>query len=1355
MDMRSKFLASTLAIGLGFAVPVMSAIGFPEVAIAQTVNDRKVEADRLLKEGDTQREAGKNDIALPLLKKALKIYQEMRDRAGEGQVLKSLGIVYLGLKQYEKASGLFQQSLSIARAIKNQDLEARLLNNLGLVYVELQKLDEAISAYQKSLTISRSSQNWAMVEMTTVNLGGLYVKSQKYSETIDIYQQAELLFREAKDTSKEARAIALIGDAYFLQEQYGLAIKFYQKSKPLAREAKDKFREQSVVNAIGNAYLEQKKYEQAIESFQEGLVIARETKNQESEAQILNNLGKAYQKLNKPEEAITSFTQSLSIFGEFYLSQKQYKKALTAYERLLTFSRSIKNENLEATILSAIAVVYGDNSLGDYHKSIDYYQQALKIAEKTQNKALQTTALLDLAEKSSILVSSPSEYQEIIDYAQRGLTLAQSEKNLDGEARALVILGYTYNTLKDYKKGVEYFQKSISIAREAKEYWREVAVLNDLALAYINYLDDYSTGLKVVQQALGRARETKNRGQETYALTILGSAYFTKGEYKKAIEFSQQALSIAREIKDRSQEAMALALLGQSQSIISNSRQDYKKAIDLLEEGLIISREIKDKTREAFILDQLPSIYSNLMEYPKAIELASSNLAIAKDQKNSSRELTALGTLIGVYEDLGDVQKTTELLTQGLVIAQRDKNRPMEGALLLFSSIISFKQNDSKKCIEFAKKSLTILKENQNPVLEAYALTVLGIAYSKVGESQKAIDLSRQSFKLLKKHDAKGDEVAFLTFTGEIYRQAGQRENAITAYRQAIAANAKSEIPSRVAIAQAGLARIYRDLKMPLTAITYYKQSLNGIEQVRQNIKGLPKELQNSFLQGIATIDRTKPADIYRNLADLLIEQGRIAEAQQVLELLKIQDLNDFTKTTRAAIPRTDLGFTPTEQSIQTKHNQIIAFGITLDKCRNEDCTTLQQQEVEYDRLRNTFLQFIQNLEAETKKNEETGIAIRTSDFTKSADKLANRPNTALIYPLVLKDKVRLLWMTQGKVSGSATCNLPKKQLNEHVTAFRTLISQSSSDLRTLKAEGKALYDCLIKPLAPAFAANRITNLIFIPDLNTSYIPLAALHDGTDYLAKTYTISNALSAELTNADDRLPAPSATNILGLGLTDAFPNYNALPNVQLELDSIIQTLPAQGIYPGTTFLNGQFTRETLTGKNQKNLRDRKIIHIATHGEFLPTDPKSSYLLLGNGEKFPIYQIQDLDALRNNTHLVVLSACKTGVMGTDSNGIEIGGINSYFLRDRAKAVLASLWNVDDGSTSLLMQNFYLNLSTGMSKPEALRQAQLNLLNQTITPKTASERGFRIYRPPGSTAPDFAHPYFWAAFTLTGNPN
>ena len=112
--MRSKFLASTLAIALGLATLVVSAIVFPGVVMAQTVEEKKKEADRPLQQGIQQYQVSQFEAALQSWQQSLKLYRELKDRLGEGAALWNLGVAYDSLGNYPKAIDYHEQRLAIA-----------------------------------------------------------------------------------------------------------------------------------------------------------------------------------------------------------------------------------------------------------------------------------------------------------------------------------------------------------------------------------------------------------------------------------------------------------------------------------------------------------------------------------------------------------------------------------------------------------------------------------------------------------------------------------------------------------------------------------------------------------------------------------------------------------------------------------------------------------------------------------------------------------------------------------------------------------------------------------------------------------------------------------------------------------------------------------------------------------------------------------------------------------------------------------------------------------------------------------------------------------------------------------------
>jgi len=972
------------------------------------------------------------------------------------------------------------------------------------------------------------------------------------------------------------------------------------------------------------------------------------------------------------------------------------------------------------------------------------------------------TAAADRLLQSGQQALTQQQFSLALKHLQAALTLYRQQRNQVGEGKALEGLGDVYYTQQDYRTAIEFYQKALMIWQKTSDRQHEAITLDILGLSHL-YLGELQNALAYFNQALpvwrvvGDSPEARQRQREGEANTLnnIGLVYDTLGQKQTALAYYNQALPILRAVGDREGEANTLNNIGRVYDDLGEKQtalEAYNQALSIWRtEGNSSEENLHLRKGEANTLNNIGLVYDTLGEKKTALDYYNQALVIWQEVRDRRGEANTLSNIGAVYNALGERQTALKYYNQALPILRAVGDRAGEAITLNNIGLVYDALNEKQIALKYYNQAMSILRLVGDRAGEATTLSNIGAVYDALGEKQIALKYYNQALPILGAVDDRAGKARVLNNIGRVYDALGEKQRALDYYNQAL--------PIWYAVGhREGAARTLNNMgiaiaaqNQPELAIVFYKQSVNLYETIRDGIRTLPRESQESYTQTVA--------GTYRRLADLLIEQGRIGEAQQVLERLKIQEINDFTKGTRTATTVPDVGFTTTETQIKTKHNTLIAFGSKFYECEQSRCPQLGELREQYRNLSKEFQAFVEEIKKQLREGRLVAVDKATDDFQKSADRVVTaHPNSILIYPLVLSDKTRLLWAGKGGVlSKTAVCPLGEKALYAKVAQFREWLSKPGSDTQ-LKAVGKELYDCLVKPLEGELTANGIKHLIFVPDRATNYIPMAALYDGQQYLIERYAVSTVLSAGLTDTDSRLPTqPQQVPVLGLGLSEARGNFSALPNVITELRAIIKTKnQEEGLFPGLKFLNQAFDRNAL----ENNLRGHKVLHIATHGEFKPSNPRDSYFLLGTGTPYAIPDIQTLRDLRD-VHLVVLSACETGLGGADSLGLEVAGISSFFLgdRDRAKAVMASLWLVNDASTSLLMQEFYKNLATGqLSKAEALRQAQLEFLQAKLTAKDAPQRSDLIAtgsgRSEGHQSPaNFAHPYYWAPFILIGN--
>jgi Uncharacterized protein conserved in bacteria len=288
------------------------------------------------------------------------------------------------------------------------------------------------------------------------------------------------------------------------------------------------------------------------------------------------------------------------------------------------------------------------------------------------------------------------------------------------------------------------------------------------------------------------------------------------------------------------------------------------------------------------------------------------------------------------------------------------------------------------------------------------------------------------------------------------------------------------------------------------------------------------------------------------------------------------------------------------------------------------------------------------------------------------------------------------------------------------------------------------LYRMILAPIESELQARGINNLSLISDTALRSIPIAALHDGKGFLIERYSVGSMPSLTLT--DTSTANFKNTLLLAMGASQ-FPDMSPLPAVELEVSSIT---PQQ--WPGKSFLNQAFTLANL--QSQRQQQPFGIIHLATHAEFRSGDPSNSFIQLWDN-KLRLDQLRQMRWHSPQVELLVLSACKTAVGDRDAE-LGFGGLA---VQAGVKSALATLWYVSDEGSLGLMSEFYGQLRNAPIKSEALRQAQLAMLRQTIRIEGGmlhSSSG-NLPLPPSlanTPSPNFSHPYYWAGFRMIGNP-
>jgi filamentous hemagglutinin family protein len=357
-----------------------------------------------------------------------------------------------------------------------------------------------------------------------------------------------------------------------------------------------------------------------------------------------------------------------------------------------------------------------------------------------------------------------------------------------------------------------------------------------------------------------------------------------------------------------------------------------------------------------------------------------------------------------------------------------------------------------------------------------------------------------------------------------------------------------------------------------------------------------------------------------------------------------------------------------------------------------------------------------------------------------------SRARPALVY---LRTQLNELEITMVTARGRFRKRVPvsRDRLTTMVTAFRREVTNPlKTHTQSYLAPAKQLYEWMIAPIYTDLYSQGITNVVFLPESGLRSLPYSALHNGHQFLMEQFSVALMPSLGLTKIGYQ--SLRDQHMLAIGISESTQDQNPLPMVQAELSALEQIWPSQ-----TAYLNQTATLETL--QNARKKKPFQIVHLATHANFNAASAKNAYIQLWN-DRLKLEDIRQLGWNEPPVELLVLSACRTAI-GNHETELGFAGLA---LQTGVKTAVASLWYVNDTATTGLISQFYETLKTTSVRAEALRQTQIAMANGVIIPREDKLIGLsnkrEIMLPIESQVNElnFKHPYFWAAFTMIGNP-
>jgi CHAT domain-containing protein len=1016
----------------------------------------------------------------------------------------------------------------------------------------------------------------------------------------------------------------------------------------------------------------------------------------------------------------------------------QYRSALPLYARSLTNREEVHGPDHTSVALGLNNLARVHHAMGEYALALPLFERALAIIElaKEDDDSLTGTLLGGIAG----LHRDMGQYALALPLFERALSIVERSQGPHHASTGTVInnLAGVHHAMGQYTLALPLFERALSIIERSQGPYHASTgtVINNLAGVY-HAMGQHTLALPLFERALSIIERSQGPYHPSTGrhLSDVAKLYMDMNQYIAAIPLFERALTIREKTLGLDHPSTGESV--NNLAVLHHKMTQYALALPLYQRALTISERSNGPEHPvtATSINNLASVLGALGQYAVALPLFERAVAISEKSLGPSHPTTGMriNNLALLHQTMGRYAIALPLYERALSVSVKANgaDHPNTGKILNNLALLHQDTGEYVLALLNFERALAIFEKSLGPnhFVTCGSISNLASLHYKLRDYAQAFQLLDRAVS-----PAECNNQSEILWTAHTSFMIGLSNASTKDYN-------------------------------PALAIWYGKQAVNTLQTVRGGLRGLNQEAQQSFLK--------KNEHTYTYLANLLIEAGRLAEAEQVLDILKEYELFQLlrSRSNGAAVPQ--LSFGGLEQQALAQRQQLAAQGVKLsvelDALRKkqgpsaDELRRMDELEAASAAWRGDYERFLaalgQRFAAEGRKGAEQ---LSDQQRTRLQDNVAkDAAGSVGLHYSVSDEGVGIIVATPTASFGRFSA-IKREVLDQQVAALRQAILKRADT----RPAAQALWRMLIAPVLADLQASGAKTVVLSLTDTLRYLPFAALQNPEGrYLVQDFALSGWANA---GRDVEAPATGAGaprwHVAGLGVSKAHTGFEALPAVRGELQSIVRTTGSPG-----GLLPGQIALDEAFGLPEFNAALRgpaNVLHVASHFTFLPGNDLSSGLLLGSGERLSLTELRGKDFSRLDQ--LTLSACDTAMGGgVNQNGAEVEGLASIVLKEgKARSVMATLWKVADDSTAQLMRQFYTlrSQTQPMSRAQALRRAQLSLLEgQTSGPTNAGNteraaastvnRAASAGNVPAEPNKPYAHPYFWAPFTLSGN--